>query len=126
MFEKNDLLPIFEENNKTMETAMRSLNSFLEIKRQQFPRFYFLSNREVLDVLAVHKDPKGKENNKKTLNNNNVSAVLPAPASPLSISLLLLSFSLPHRFSLSRPSLPLTFVFLVLPLLYIRTCLFPQ
>ncbi len=55
VFEKNDLIPMFEESNKIMDTALKSLNSFLELKRQAFPRFYFLSNKEVLDILAVNK-----------------------------------------------------------------------
>lgn len=55
--EKNDLIKQFQDANAVMDALLKSLNSFLEIKRQAFPRFYFLSNREVLDILAVDKDP---------------------------------------------------------------------
>lgn len=55
VFERNDLAAIFEENTKIMERTLKSLNSFLEIKRQAFPRFYFLSNSELLDVLTIGK-----------------------------------------------------------------------
>ena len=46
--EKDDLIPQFLDCNRIMDAALKSLNSFLETKRQSFPRFYFLSNREVL------------------------------------------------------------------------------
>jgi dynein heavy chain len=55
--EKNDLAELFEENRKIMDRCLKQLNSFLEVKRKAFPRLYFLSNREVLDILAVSKDP---------------------------------------------------------------------
>jgi dynein heavy chain len=55
--EKDDLVPQFLECNRLMDQALRALNSFLEAKRQLFPRFYFLSNKEVLDILAVNKEP---------------------------------------------------------------------
>jgi dynein heavy chain len=55
--EKDTLVYQFDDCNKVMETALRSLNAFIEYKRQAFPRFYFLSNKEVLDMLASNKDP---------------------------------------------------------------------
>ena len=55
--EKDDLIFRFDECNKVMETALRSLNAFIEYKRQAFPRFYFLSNKEVLDMLASNRHP---------------------------------------------------------------------
>ena len=52
IFEKTDLPQMFESNIQIMEKVLRTLNGFLEVKRQAFPRFYFLSNVELLNFLT--------------------------------------------------------------------------
>jgi dynein heavy chain len=40
--------------------AVRAAQDYLETKRQAFPRFYFLSNQELLDILAQSKSAQAR------------------------------------------------------------------
>lgn len=40
-----------------LELCQRSLNDFLELKRDSFPRFYFISDDDLLEILALSKNP---------------------------------------------------------------------
>ncbi|OHT02341.1 Dynein heavy chain family protein [Tritrichomonas foetus] len=51
------LLEDFRQNNKLLGHVQRGLNDYLESKRVAFPRFYFLSNDELLSILSQTKDP---------------------------------------------------------------------
>lgn len=53
-----NLLSAFNEANKALDSVQNGLNDYLETKRAVFPRFFFLSNDELLDILAETRDPK--------------------------------------------------------------------
>lgn len=44
--------------NEKFEVIEKSLDSYLEAKRQIFPRFYFISNDDLLQILGQGKNPE--------------------------------------------------------------------
>ena len=46
------MLDIFIWANKVMDEINASLEELLQMRRTDFPRFYFLSNDELLTILA--------------------------------------------------------------------------
>ena len=49
---KIDLLESFKSYSKVLDEIEKLLEDYLETKRKTFPRFYFLSNDELLEILA--------------------------------------------------------------------------
>jgi len=48
----NNLLSTLQQWNDALDKIQKSLEDYLETKRMAFPRFYFLSNDELLEILA--------------------------------------------------------------------------
>eukprot|EP01116_Phalansterium_solitarium_P017128 TRINITY_DN413_c0_g1_i5.p1 TRINITY_DN413_c0_g1~~TRINITY_DN413_c0_g1_i5.p1 ORF type:complete len:4163 (-),score=2181.62 TRINITY_DN413_c0_g1_i5:539-13027(-) len=51
------LLTSFQECNKLLELVQKGLSEYLETKCSAFPRFYFLSADDLLQILSQTKDP---------------------------------------------------------------------
>jgi len=53
-----DLLARLQSSKRVLEEIQICLQSYLETKRRTFPRFYFLSNDELLHILSKARNPR--------------------------------------------------------------------
>lgn len=52
------LAELLKNNNKLLTIVYKGLSDYLEMKRSKFPRFYFLSDDELLEILAQGRNPR--------------------------------------------------------------------
>ena len=52
------LLGKLEDLEKRLDTCMKSLDEFLAAKQREFPRFYFVSDADLLDILSNGEKPR--------------------------------------------------------------------
>ncbi len=60
---KEGLLEKLREANMNLENVEKGLNAYMEKKREIFPRFYFISNAQFLEILSQTKDIKKVKDN---------------------------------------------------------------
>lgn len=65
-----DLLETLTLMNKQLEEIQKSLDMYLETKREAFPRFYFISNDDLLEILGQSKNPEAIQPHMKKLFDN--------------------------------------------------------
>lgn len=73
------LLDLLKQMNKQLDEIQKALEDYLETKRKAFPRFYFLSNADLLDILGQSKNPAAVQPHLKKCFDNIKSLKLEMP-----------------------------------------------
>lgn len=67
---KENLTEIIQNSNITLEEVERGLNDYIDKKKTIFPRFYFISQEDLIEIISQTKDlNKIKDNLKKIFDN---------------------------------------------------------
>ena len=48
---------VFVANFAALELCQKSLSDYLEVKKKKFPRFYFISSADLVDILSKGRTP---------------------------------------------------------------------
>jgi dynein heavy chain len=57
-FSDEKLPAVLQDANQKLDCLMKELSRFLDSKRIAFPRFFFLSNEDLIEILSVSKEPQ--------------------------------------------------------------------
>jgi dynein heavy chain len=91
---------VFKMHNANLDQIQKDLEDYLETKRMAFPRFYFLSNDELLEILSQAKEPRAVQPHLRKCFDNLIK--LEFGSDPGSIDILAMFSSENERVSLGK------------------------